>query len=121
MELLYLNATARALARPQWLGHRCWQVFPVADQSCAARCPVSQAIRGLKEISYCEETIYPSGQSPLVLSVAVIPLPGLTDEEPNALIFMRPKAKTRAGDSMGADMIEEARELQALCLKRSSV
>lgn len=118
MELLYLNSAARALAPPEWFGRRCWQVFPVADPSCAARCPVIQAVLGLEEISYCEETVYPSGQAPLILSVAVIPLPRTRDEEPNAVLFMRPKAQTRAGDSMRTKMIEEARTLQALCWQR---
>ena len=120
MELLYLNSAARTLAPPQWFGRRCWQVFPVADPSCAARCPVIQAVLGLEEISYCEETVYPSAQSPLVLSVAVIPLPAATDEEPNAVLLMRPKAETSAGDAVRTDMIGEARKLQVLCLERIS-
>jgi hypothetical protein len=117
MELLYLNSAARALAPGAWFGRRCWQVFPVADSSCASRCPVVKAVSTSGEIAYCEETVFPPGQPPLVLSVAVIPFPGTVEHDTSTLLFMRPKPANLPDDSTRAQMIEEARRLQAFCVK----
>jgi hypothetical protein len=116
MELLYLNSAARALAPGQWFGRRCWNVFPVADPSCAARCPVIKAFSSSGEIAYCEETVFPPGQSPLVLSVAVIPVPGNAEHETSTVLFMRPKPADIPEAANRSQMIEEARRLQALCV-----
>jgi hypothetical protein len=114
MELLYLNTAARALTPSQWFGRRCWQVFPVADQSCAARCPVVQAFDQSSDILYCEETVYPAGQPPLVLSVAVIPLPTRTGETGQALLMLRPK--TGGELSARAQLLADASRMRAHCL-----
>jgi len=73
MEVLYLNATARALVAPAWWGRRCWETFPVGEASCAACCPAVRAVRAANEIVYCEEVLYVSG-TPQVFGVAVIPI-----------------------------------------------
>jgi hypothetical protein len=117
MELLYLNSAAKALAPGEWFGRRCWQVFPVADSSCASRCPVVKAVSTSGEIAYCEETFFPAGQPPLVLSVAVIPFPGTAEHETSTLLFMRPKPVDVPDDSTRAQMMEEARRLQAFCVE----
>jgi hypothetical protein len=115
MEVLYLNQTARSLVPPQWMGRRCWEVFPVGTSSCAARCPAVKAVSMNDGIAYCEETIYPGG-TPLPLGVAVIPLgaPGKYLEQ--AVLLIRPKNDQLAPEAFKEQLLRDAESLRSLCL-----
>ncbi len=91
MKLVYLNGPARSLVGPDWFGKPCWEVFPVADQNCAASCPAVRAISGGCQISYCEEKICAADKPPSHLAVAIVPLPAARDQNPGAILLMRPK------------------------------
>lgn len=91
MEVLYLNAAARALVSPEWFGRRCWQVFPVKETTCAARCPVVTTALQSGHILYCEEHLSPQGGAPITVGVAVIPLEQTSSKEERAMLLLRLK------------------------------
>jgi hypothetical protein len=117
MEVLYLNAAARALVPLRWFGCRCWEMFPVGEQSCAARCPAVKAVNNADDITYCEETLYSSEDgSPVHVGVAVIPLTGDGLEEEKALLLMRPKTTGSIQKEFQRGLLERARVLRASCV-----
>lgn len=111
MEVVYLNSVAESLVPEGWLGQRCWEVFPVKDRSCVSRCPAVQAISSGARIAYCEETVYPGGV-PLVLGVAVVPLPDAGDGE-GALLILRPKDGSVADGVFRRRLLATAERLAA--------
>lgn len=97
MEVIYLNAAARALVPgfeegSAWFGQRCWDVFP-AREGCATGCPAVQSVaRGtIREIEYCEESVYPEDGTPIVLDVAIVPLTAVRHDGGAAVLVLRPK------------------------------
>ncbi len=114
MEVVYLNAAARSLVSPGWFGCRCWEVFPVGDSTCAARCPAVKAIHEGNEIVYCEETLYPGKGTSVTVGVAVIPL-GKKVREGDAVLLIRPKIPGRSEEVFRRSLLERADELRELC------
>lgn len=123
MEVVYLNALARAVVTPSWVGRRCWEVFPVGESACAAKCLAVKAVGAGDEIIYCEETIWPGG-APLRLGVAVVPLPlplPLTAETTpgaaeRALLLLRPRPEAN-GDGVGGTQFQQALLADARALR----
>ena len=44
MELIYVNTSARSLMPEGWFGKRCFEVLPVAGETCAFHCPKIRAV-----------------------------------------------------------------------------
>ncbi|MBI4586266.1 MAG: hypothetical protein HY717_19830 [Planctomycetes bacterium] len=114
MEVVYLNAAARSLVSPGWFGCRCWEVFPVGDSTCAARCPAVKAVNKGNEIVYCEETLYPGKGTSVTVGVAVIPL-GKKARQGDAVLLIRPKIPGRSEEVFRRSLLERAQELRELC------
>ena len=74
MELVYINAAARELVPGQWFGKRCFEVFPVVDETCAFHCPKIRAVSESLDVVYCEETVCSRDMDCVVLGVGLIPL-----------------------------------------------
>jgi hypothetical protein len=115
MELLYLNPAARALVPARWFGCRCWQAFPVANPGCASHCPVLRAVAEGSEISFFEETVFPPGQAPVSLGVAVIPLPASDGDDGRALLLLRPRKAGEARECARQELLAEAGRVRVLC------
>lgn len=113
MQVVYLNASARSLVPEEWRGLRCWEIFPVGEQSCASRCPAVKAVQS-EGISYCEEEIYPGGAA-VRLGVAVIPLPEAAHGDARAVLLLRPKDSELSEDSFREALLSDAVALQARC------
>ena len=62
MDLVYINGAAQRLVPQEWFGKRCFEVFPVVDESCAFHYPKIDAVSESPETSpkvvYCEEALY---------------------------------------------------------------
>lgn len=113
MELVYLNAPARALVPEEWFGRRCFEIFPTANDVCAFKCPTITAVHEASEILYCEEVLRAPDASIRELGVAVIPLAGVSGDEARALLLLRPKAEN------GEDaLLTDARRLRGDLLTR---
>ena len=110
LEVVYLNGTARALAREDWYGHPCWYVLPVKDASCICTCPAIRA-GSSAEILYCEETIYPEDGVPVVLGVGIVPV-GDGSTPADTLLLLRPKSPGGDSDAFRREVIRDADELQ---------
>ena len=119
MELVYLNAVARSLVPGDFLGRRCWEVFPVGDQACASRCPAVRAVSKAEAdaIVYCEETLHVAG-GPVTLGVAVIPLQMAQEGRERGLLLLRPKTAGSSDEAFRQELLEHARRLLALALTR---
>ena len=67
MELVYINGAAQQLVPKEWFGKRCFEVFPVVDETCAFHCPKIDAVSESPETSpkvvYCEEAVYTGKRS----------------------------------------------------------
>lgn len=114
MEVVYLNEAARSLVPASWFGFRCWEVFPVRDRTCAARCPAVRSLQNGNEIEYCEETVYPAGTDPVTLGVAVIPLPlNPTGDDERALLVLRPKPAGVDEELFRGQLLADAAALEA--------
>ena len=110
MEVLYLNAAARALVTPVWFGRRCWQVFPVKEPTCAAHCPVVTTALQLGQILYCEEHLSPQGRAPMTVGVAVIPLEPTSPNKERALLLLRLK-EADAAEGFREKLLADAGQL----------
>src|SRR3989338_3582378 len=115
MEVIYLNAAARSLLPPKWFGRRCWEVFPMGDRVCAARCPAILAVSKSQDIIYCEETLYGRDGSPVPLGVAVIPLRVLPKGGERAILLLRRNAPDIAQDVFQRDLLEQAAKPRTFC------
>lgn len=115
MVVVYLNEVARSLVPPGWFGRRCWDVFPVGEESCASRCAAVAAVSNADDIVYCEEIIYAAEGAPLHLGVAVIPLRVAPPAEERAVLLLRPKAPEMADENFRSKLLERAAELRASC------
>ncbi len=114
MELLHANAAARTLLSPEWFACRCWEVFPVAEEGCAARCSAIRAVSKANDVAYCEETLEAPDGSRQSAGAAVIPLglPG-TDGE-RAILLLRPKASGINEESFRRELLEHAEIMRAI-------
>lgn len=115
MEVIYVNSPARSMVGSGWFGCRCWEVFPVGDESCAARCPAVKAVHRGNDIVYCEETISAPDGSPMTLGVAVIPVRDAGGEGERAVLLLRPRPAGISEPAFLREVLERAREVRALC------
>ncbi|MBI4585529.1 MAG: Crp/Fnr family transcriptional regulator [Planctomycetes bacterium] len=113
MELLYLNAAARSLARARWFGKRCWEVFPGGDKRCASRCPAVRAAASGRESIYCEETVYSHDGSPIERGVAAVPFLTKGENGERALLLFRPKEEGKSDKAFRNELLEHARILSS--------
>lgn len=113
MEVIFLNPAARRLVPRRWFGCRCWEIFPVGDESCAARCPAVRAVSRGSEIIYCEETLFPRGGEPVPVGVAVIPVAGSPEDGQRAVLLIRPKPAGAAGQDFRGELLARAEALHA--------
>ena len=93
MELVYVNTAARGLMPSEWFGKRCFEVFPVADQTCAFHCPKIDAVNETSDtsskVAYCEETLYKANLEREVLGVGLIPLGPARTDRARAVFVLR--------------------------------
>ena len=115
MEVLYLNAAARVLVPSVWFGRRCWEVFPVTGERCAARCPAIRAVSNAEDIVYCEETLFAPDGITQSLGVAVIPLRIAGAEGEQGILLLRPKAPREPEDILRRGLLRRAAVLRGLC------
>lgn len=94
MELVYMNAPARALVSRDWFGRRCFEIFPTANDLCAFHCKTMTAVHEAQDILYCEENLRSPAGTARELGVAVLPLQGMSRDEARALLLLRPKETT---------------------------
>ena len=88
--------------RKIWFGKRCFEVFPVVDETCAFHCPKIDAISESPETSpkvvYCEEALYTGTLERVVLGVGLIPLGAERADHARAVFVLRNQdASTEAG------------------------
>ena len=74
MELVYINASGRALVPQEWFGRRCYEVLPNVDEACGLHCPTMAAVHEAAEPVYCKEELTSSSGETVTFGVAVIPL-----------------------------------------------
>jgi len=117
MNIVYLNPAARGVVPPDWFGHKCWDVFPVPDRTCGARCPAVKAINKQMAPLYCEETIFPGGTA-LHLGIVVTPLAPVEGEEQEALLVLWPKPVDADEEKFKRDIHARAETLHALAQAR---
>ena len=93
MELVYVNTAAQELVPSEWFGKRCFEVFPVADQTCAFHCPKIDAVNDATDVTslvaYCEETLYTSNLDRVVLGVGLVPLGPARTDRARAVFVLR--------------------------------
>lgn len=114
MEVLYANAAARALVSPEWFACRCWEVFPVAEEGCAARCSAIRAVSKAEDIAYCEETLDARDGSRQSAGVAVIPLRLAGSDGEQGILLLRPRASGMDEESFRRELLKHAERMRAL-------
>jgi hypothetical protein len=67
------------------------------------------------EIFYCEERIYPDGAAPVLLGVAVIPLPEGSAEQARAILLLRPKGPEVSHEDFRLRLLSDAGRLRESC------
>jgi len=115
MEIVHRNVAAGALVPSGALGLRCWEVFPVGDTRCAARCPAVKAVSSGGGLFFCEETLFPEDGSVVPVGVVVIPLEAAEPDGGKAVLLLRPATPELTGESLQQDLLEKAQRLLHLC------
>ena len=111
MELLYLNEAGRALTLPDWFAKRCFEVLPNRDEHCAWHCPTITAVGEADAITYCEEALSPTGEAPVTLGTAVIPLKHSAEDSAKALLMFRRKVSDSDQTRFQEQLLADARDL----------
>lgn len=107
MELIYVNTAGRELVSGDWFGKRCFETFPVADETCAFHCPKIHDVSESREVVYCEEMVRPSGHGPDTFGVGLIPL-GANDGRARAVFVMRKKEPGGNDTAFQAALLRDA-------------
>ena len=110
MQVVYLNRPARGLSPLRWFGCRCWEILPVGEEDCAARCDTVQVVSRGDTLAYCEETLFSREGLPLEFGVAVIPVGTGPGQAPRAVLLFRRKDE-KAPDLFREDLLRRARDL----------
>ena len=108
MELVYVNAPARALVPGEWFGKRCFEVLPVVDETCAFHCPKIRAVREAPDVVYCEETVCSGVQDCVVLGVGLIPLGPGSNDRARAVLLLRGKEEGGEESAFRAQLLQDA-------------
>ena len=105
MEFVYANAAAREELVPgSWFGKRCFEVFPVVDETCAFHCPKITVVNESTDVVYGEETVCSQG-----IGVAVIPLGTGRTDRGRAVLLMRGKDAGMPETEFEARLLRDAR------------
>lgn len=116
MELVYINATARGLVPSGWFGKRCFEVFPVADQTCAFHCPkidaVNEASDTPSKVAYCEETLCKANLERIVLGVGLIPLGPARTDRTRAVFVLRRRDGSTSAPAFESQLLRDADEVR---------
>lgn len=117
MELIYVNAAAQGLVPEGWFGKRCFEVLPTADEACAFHCPKIDAVNErddttTPQVVYCEEVLYKSNLSRLVLGVGLIPLGSERSERARAVFVLRDKDESADAAAFESMLLADARALR---------
>ena len=115
MEVLYANVTARSLVSPEWFACRCWEVFPVVEEGCAARCSAVRAVSKAEDIAYCEEALLTPDGTTQSLGVADIALRIAGSEGEQANLILRPKPPGEPEEIFRRGLLSRAAILRGLC------
>ena len=112
MELVYINGAAQQLVPEEWFGKRCFEVFPVVDETCAFHCPKMDAVSESPETSpkvvYCEEILYTAKLDRLVLGVGLIPLGADRADHARAVFVLRAKDTPGEPDAFESQLLQDA-------------
>ena len=115
IELVYVNGPARRFVPENWFGKRCFEVLPTADEACAFHCPKIDAVNEstTPQVMYCEEVLYQSNLSRLVLGVGLIPLGADATDRARAVFVLRAKDESADAEAFETTLLEDARRLRA--------
>ena len=112
MEIVYINAAARGLVPLESFGKRCFEVFPVADQTCAFHCPKIDAVNEVSDtspkVAYCEETLYKANLDRVVLGVGLIPLGPARTDRARAVFVLRSRDGSADAPAFESQLLRDA-------------
>ena len=111
MELVYVNAAARALVAGEWFGRHCFEVLPIVDEACAFHCPKIRAVNESVDVVYCEETVLLGDNDRRVFGVGLIPLAPSRDDHARAVLLLRPKEESIEDNAFRAQLLADAKSL----------
>ena len=111
MELVYINAAARALVPGEWFGKRCFEVLPTVDEACAFHCPTIAAVTESADVAYCEETLSGDNNLRRVFGVGLIPLGKGGDDRARAIFLLRLKGASVDEGAFRVQLLTDARSL----------
>ena len=111
MEIVYLNTAARRLVPDEWFGKRCFDVLPIADQTCALHCPKIKAVSDAPEVVYCEESLQSLG-SDGTFGVGLIPLGPESPDRSRAVLVLRRKEPAGNQEEFSARLVKDAERVR---------
>jgi hypothetical protein len=116
MELVYINGAAQRLVPQEWFGKRCFEVFPVVDETCAFHCPKMDAVSESPETSpkvvYCEETLYTGTLDRVVLGVGLVPLGAERADHARAVFVLRTKDASADARVFESTLLQDAEHVR---------
>ena len=116
MELVYINGAEQKLVPEEWFGKRCFEVFPVVDETCAFHCPKIDAVSESPETSprvvYCEEALYTGTLERVVLGVGLIPLGAERADHARAVFVLRNKDAAAEGQAFESQLLQDAEQVR---------
>lgn len=116
MELVYINGAAQRLVPEEWFGKRCFEVFPVVDETCAFHCPKIDAVSESPETSpkvvYCEETVYTGTLDRVVLGVGLVPLGEERADHARAVFVLRTKDASADARAFESNLLQDAEHVR---------
>lgn len=116
MELVYINGAAQRLVPQEWFGKRCFEVFPVVDETCAFHCPKMDAVSESPETSpkvvYCEETLYTGTLDRVVLGVGLVPLGAERADHARAVFVLRTKDASADARAFESNLLQDAEHVR---------
>lgn len=116
MELVYINGAAQQLVPQEWFGKRCFEVFPIVDETCAFHCPKIDAVSESPETSpkvvYCEEAVYTGTLKRVVLGVGLIPLGAERADHARAVFVLRSKDASAEARVFESQLLQDAEQVR---------
>ena len=116
MELVYINGAAQQLVPHEWFGRRCFEVFPIADETCAFHCPKIDAVSESPETSpkvvYREEAVYTGTLERVVQGVGLIPLGAERADHARAVFVLRNKDAWAEARVFESQLLQDAEQVR---------
>ena len=104
------------LVPQEWFGKRCFEVFPVVDETCAFHCPKIDAVSESPETSpkvvYCEEALYTGTLKRVVLGVGLIPLGAERADHARAVFVLRNKDASAEGQAFESRLLQDTEQVR---------